>query len=94
MNSSAFNISETNCIVVGWNSTTSNDRQRSMISSQLLLLLVSVKNVILLPILAIIEGPANVLNMVVFFKQGLNERINLCLFCLALVDLCFLVFIF
>ncbi|KAL8589873.1 hypothetical protein ACOMHN_023960 [Nucella lapillus] len=44
------------------------------------------KGAIVLPFLFLIGGPANVINMAVFFKQGLKERINLCLFALAAVD--------
>ena len=44
------------------------------------------KHVILLPILFLIGGPANVINMAVFYKQGLKERINVCLFSLSLSD--------
>ncbi|XP_076465403.1 uncharacterized protein LOC143297114 [Babylonia areolata] len=39
-----------------------------------------------LPILFLISAPANILNMLVFWKQGLRERINLCLFYLSCVD--------
>ena len=41
----------------------------------------------LIPVLFLIGFPANCINMAVFFKQGLKERINLCLFSLALIDL-------
>ncbi|KAL8595121.1 hypothetical protein ACOMHN_019159 [Nucella lapillus] len=51
---------------------------------------------LLIPLFFIFGTPANVLNMVVFYKQGLKERINFCLFFLALVDILHLtpVFIF
>ncbi|KAL8623156.1 hypothetical protein ACOMHN_057955 [Nucella lapillus] len=39
-----------------------------------------------LPILFVISVPCNILNMLVFWTQGLKERVNLCLFCLSLVD--------
>ncbi|XP_076436202.1 uncharacterized protein LOC143275809 [Babylonia areolata] len=42
--------------------------------------------VLFLPILFSISAPCNVLNMIVFCKQGLKERINLCLFSLSLAD--------
>ncbi|KAL8623536.1 hypothetical protein ACOMHN_051146 [Nucella lapillus] len=42
---------------------------------------------LLIPLFFIFGTPANVLNMVVFYKQGLKERINFCLFFLALVDI-------
>ena len=44
------------------------------------------KGAIVLPLLFLIGGPANVINMVVFYKHGLRERINLCLFALSLAD--------
>ncbi|KAL8589879.1 hypothetical protein ACOMHN_023966 [Nucella lapillus] len=44
------------------------------------------KGAIILPFVFLIGGPANVINMAVFYKQGLKERINLCLFVLAVVD--------
>ncbi|KAL8598200.1 hypothetical protein ACOMHN_043271 [Nucella lapillus] len=42
--------------------------------------------VVFLPILFAISAPTNVLNMIVFCKHGLKERINLCLFSLSLAD--------
>ncbi|KAL8618931.1 hypothetical protein ACOMHN_020350 [Nucella lapillus] len=47
---------------------------------------------VFLPIMFLIGGPANVINMAVFYKQGLKERINVCLFSLSLVDFLYLVF--
>ena len=44
------------------------------------------KTLIFLPILFLIGCPANVINMAVFYKQGLKERVNLCLFALSLAD--------
>lgn len=35
--------------------------------------------------------PTNILNCVVFVRQGLRDRMNLCLFCLALVDMFYVV---
>ncbi|KAL8573487.1 hypothetical protein ACOMHN_047758 [Nucella lapillus] len=42
---------------------------------------------LLIPLFFIFGTPANVLNMVVFYKQGLKERINFCLFFLAFIDI-------
>ena len=50
------------------------------------------KGAIVLPILFLIGGPANVINMAVFSKQGLKERINLCLFALSLADELYLIY--
>ena len=49
------------------------------------------KGAIVLPLLFLIGGPANVINMAVFYKQGLRERINLCLFALSLADELYLI---
>ena len=49
------------------------------------------KGAIVLPLLFLIGGPANVVNMAVFYKQGLRERINLCLFALSLADELYLI---
>ena len=40
-----------------------------------------------MPFFFMIGGPTNVINMLVFYKQGLKERVNLCLFALSLADL-------
>nr|KAG5686966.1 hypothetical protein BaRGS_022967 [Batillaria attramentaria] len=40
-----------------------------------------------LPLLFLVSTPANVLNMIVFYRHGLRERINLCLFFQSLADL-------
>ena len=50
-----------------------------------------VKHVILLPILFLIGGQANVINMAVFYKQGLKDRVSLCLFALSLADELYLI---
>ncbi|XP_076454851.1 uncharacterized protein LOC143289689 [Babylonia areolata] len=34
----------------------------------------------------LIGGPANIINMAVFYRQGLQDRVNLCLFSLAVFD--------
>ena len=44
------------------------------------------RDFVVLPTLFLIGGPANVINMAVFYKQGLKERINVCLFSLSLSD--------
>ncbi|KAL8624714.1 hypothetical protein ACOMHN_002409 [Nucella lapillus] len=43
-----------------------------------------------LPALSVLGLPANVLNMLVFYRQGLRDKMNLCLFALAFVDFIFL----
>ena len=46
--------------------------------------------VVFLPILFLVSIPVNVINVTVFWRQGLKERINLCLFSLSLVDLLYM----
>ena len=46
---------------------------------------------VMLPIFFLIGAPANVINMAVFYKQGLKERVSLCLFALSLADELFLI---
>ncbi|XP_025104682.1 uncharacterized protein LOC112570473 [Pomacea canaliculata] len=42
---------------------------------------------VLLPSFFFIGAPTNIVTMVIFYRQGLRDRMNLCLFCLAFVDL-------
>ncbi|XP_025101169.1 probable G-protein coupled receptor 32 [Pomacea canaliculata] len=39
--------------------------------------------------ITLVGVPTNLISCLVFYKQGLRDRMNLCLFCLALVDLLF-----
>lgn len=52
------------------------------------------KLAVVVPIMFIVGAPGNCLNMLIFCKFGLQDRINLCLFSLALVDFGFLCFLF
>lgn len=45
-------------------------------------------------LICVISVPANVINCLVFCRQGLQERMNVCLFCLALVDCFYLTCVF
>lgn len=45
-------------------------------------------------LICVVSVPANVVNCLVFWRQGLHERMNLCLFCLALVNCFHLTIIF
>ncbi|XP_076472632.1 uncharacterized protein LOC143302030 [Babylonia areolata] len=42
---------------------------------------------VFLPMLFLVSSSTNVVNMVVFFRHGLGERINVCLFTLSALDL-------
>ena len=41
----------------------------------------------LLPVVSLLGVVGNAVNVAVFFRQGLRERVNVCLFSLALADL-------
>nr|KAG5688561.1 hypothetical protein BaRGS_002776 [Batillaria attramentaria] len=51
-------------------------------------------NCVLSPILLLVGVPTNIISCLVFYKQGLRDRMNLCLFVLALVDTGYLVSVF
>ena len=50
--------------------------------------------VFFLPTLQLLSVPTNVVNMLVFWRHGVRERINLCLFCLSLADLIYIIHAF
>ena len=83
---SASSVPE-NCIILAMNTTIPWNNPNNLISLEAKQLFDRIKASVLIPVLFLIGFPANCINMAVFFKQGLKERINLCLFSLALVDL-------
>ena len=85
-NQSASSVPE-DCIILGWNVTIPWDNHMSLISRETELLVDRLKSGIFIPILYLIGAPTTVVNMAVFFRQGLSKRINMCLFSLALLDL-------
>lgn len=77
--------------------TSSSDGAGDVISPETELLISKLKSAVLIPLIYTFGGPANIINIIVFFKQGIKDRVNLCLFSLAVVDLlttsfCFLVY--
>ena len=48
----------------------------------------------LVPVVSLLGVVGNALNVAVFFRQGLRERVNVCLFSLALADLVVCTFYF
>ncbi|XP_025105883.1 uncharacterized protein LOC112571230 [Pomacea canaliculata] len=56
--------------------------------------IVTVNSVGLIPLLYIVGAPCNILCIAVFYRLGLRDRINVCLFALALVDLLTITIIF
>ena len=67
------------------------DNPNNLVSLEVEAFVERLKGAIVLPLLFLIGGPANVINMVVFYKHGLRERINLCLFALSLADELYLI---
>ena len=82
------------CIILGLNATIPWDNPHNLVSMETERLFDRIKSAIVIPALFLVGFPANCINMAVFFRQGLRERINLCLFSLALVDLICLTEIF
>ena len=79
------------CLILQFQAFVPWDNPDNIISSQVEDLVRRLKDLVILPILFLIGGPANVINMAVFYKQGLSVRINVCLFALSLADEFFLV---
>ena len=80
------------CLILQFQSFVPWDNPDNIVSFQVEDLVRRLKDVVFLPILFLIGGPANVINMAVFYKQGLKERINVCLFALSLADELHIVF--
>lgn len=78
---SRASVSE-NCIHIS-----SSDGAGDLVSPETKLLVAKLKSAVFMPLLFLVCSPTNVINMIVFYKQGLRHRVNLCLFSLALVDL-------
>ena len=74
------------CIILQFQDFVPWDNPDNIISFHVEELARRLKDVVFLPILFLIGGPANVINMAVFYKQGLKERINVCLFAMSLAD--------
>ena len=83
-----------NCIILAMNTTIPWNNPNNLISLEAEFLFDRIKATIIIPVLFLIGFPANCINMAVFFKQGLKDRINLCLFSLAVVDIITLTVVF
>ena len=82
------------CLVLQYKDFLPWDNPTNVISAKTEDLVRRWKNALVLPVLFLIGGPANVINMAVFYKQGLKERINVCLFALSLADFLYLLQVF
>ncbi|KAL8583813.1 hypothetical protein ACOMHN_036448 [Nucella lapillus] len=78
------------CLVLQMEGTPPWNNPTNLISAHTEEFVDQVKYSVILPILFLIGGPANVINMAVFYRQGMKERINVCLFVLSLADFLFL----
>nr|KAG5696608.1 hypothetical protein BaRGS_034069 [Batillaria attramentaria] len=90
------NVSQSaeDCIVLDINDTVPWDNPRNLMSPETEYLIDRIKSAVFIPILYLIGVPANTVSMLVFYRQGLKERIILCLFSLACVDLIYLTLLF
>jgi len=94
LDSSMSFMSRSGCVGFNFSALLVHDDSNDPISTATLNLFSNMKSSILIPLIVFIGLPTNMLSMLVFFKHGLKQRINLCLFCLSLVDLVFLAFVY
>ncbi|XP_076454855.1 uncharacterized protein LOC143289692 [Babylonia areolata] len=75
------------CIQIRFNETDPLpwDNPDNIVTQDIAALAMRIKNIVL-AVSFLVGGPANVINMAVFYKQGIQDRVNLCLFMLALFD--------
>lgn len=86
VNSSVASDNE-GCIVMDLTGPLPWDNQEDVISFQVRNFTVNVMTMIILPFFFVLGAPTNLLSMIVFYKQGLRQGTNVCLFSLSLVDL-------
>lgn len=77
------------CIVLPSTGQAPWSNPEDLVTIDVQVLLSNIKSMIILPILFIVGTPTNLLSMVVFYKHGLQQRTNVCLFTLSLIDLLF-----
>lgn len=70
---------------------TSSDLSFDFFTLQATYLTIVIADLALIAVVSVLGIPGNVLNAAVFYRQGLGERINLCLFALAVVNLIVLI---
>ncbi|KAL8625225.1 hypothetical protein ACOMHN_029983 [Nucella lapillus] len=88
--STKINTNASQCLVLQFQEFIPWNNEDNIINFETEDLIRRLKDVVFLPILFLIGAPANVINMAVFHKQGLKERINVCLFALSLADFLYL----
>ncbi|KAL8625852.1 hypothetical protein ACOMHN_012444 [Nucella lapillus] len=76
---------EQGCLILQ-DSINPEDNPENVVSKQLHFWVSTISNAVIIPILFLMGLPGNVLTAAVFYRLGLRERINFCIFFLALVD--------
>ena len=100
INSSGFGdagtplLTSSGCLIVNISGLIIYDDSDDPVSSKTVEVFNDLKATVLIPALFFIGFPTNCLNLLVFFKHNLKQRINMCLFCLSLVDLIYITFRF
>ncbi|KAK7485146.1 hypothetical protein BaRGS_00023556 [Batillaria attramentaria] len=84
LNSTAGNVPE-GCVDVNTNHL-SDQHPDDLVSEETFLTLLSIHSGVIVQVLFLISASTNTINMVVFYKHGLHERFNFCVFCLAFSD--------
>ncbi|PVD28418.1 hypothetical protein C0Q70_11005 [Pomacea canaliculata] len=85
------NLSAINgCAVLPFDDFVPWNNQYDIIKAEVFELFQTAVSGVYLQLLFLISAPANILCMIVFYKHGLRERINLCVFSLSLVDFIFI----
>ena len=86
------NVTETfqvpeGCLVISNLSATPVDNPRDLVSAGTVRQYLTFVHVYVLTLCFLVSAPTNLINMAVFWKHGIKERINLCLICLSFADL-------
>ncbi|KAK7503221.1 hypothetical protein BaRGS_00005486 [Batillaria attramentaria] len=84
-NSTVSNVPE-GCVEVNTYNL-SDQYPDDLVSQETFLTLASIHSGVVVPTLFLICASTNTINMIVFYKHGLHERFNLCVFCLAFTDI-------
>ncbi|KAL8593912.1 hypothetical protein ACOMHN_032333 [Nucella lapillus] len=84
--SAGFDIPE-GCVLKQVTGVIPEYSQQTLVSKQVNIIIDMFLLGICLPLCFAVSFGTNIINMAVFYKQGLKERINMCLFTLSLLDL-------
>ncbi|XP_025080461.1 uncharacterized protein LOC112555905 [Pomacea canaliculata] len=66
------------------------DHPGDILSYKVYLTVLFVLQCVIEPVVVVVGVPSNIISCVVFWRQGLGDRMNVCLLALSLVDLCLL----